>query len=49
MNTPMAHSHLGRALPARGVTDNAGPERLAVPALRAAGAFRLVSVSTGDE
>ena len=49
MRTPMGHPRAGRALSARGVPDSAKPERRAVPALRAAGAFRFVSVFTGDQ
>ena len=49
MRTPVDHSRVGRALPARGVPDSPGRERRAVPALRAANAFRFVSVSTGDQ
>ena len=44
MNTRTKFSRVGRALPATGLSNIAGPERRAVPALRVTSAFGDISV-----
>ncbi len=49
MNTPKNHSRVGRALPAKDVSDSAEHKRRTVPALRAAGEFQPSPFSEGGQ
>lgn len=49
MNTSMDNFHVGRALPAKEVSDCAEHKRRTVPALRAAGEFQPSPFSEGGQ